>query len=170
VKDSNIRLKLVELIWHLKKENMNLGDWLLHITNSLDFSSNLEEYKRIYPDDFEELEKLMRITRKDNILGKNKLSDFVNLADGVQLTTIHSSKGMEFDVVIIAGVENISDDENGKRLFYVGTTRAEREVCLVYSKGPYSNLKHINNLIHKCKRLNYFSHSKEGFTEKKPRQ
>lgn len=165
--DNKIRLELVELIWVLKKQNTNLGDWLSRVTDYLEFTPTLKEYKSIYPDDFEALENLMKITRPDGILGKSKLSDFVNLTKGIQLTTLHSSKGMEFDAVIIAGVEKISDDENGKRLFYVGVTRAEREVCLIYSKEKYSNLKYINHLIHECSELSYFSHSKVGFYNSK---
>jgi DNA helicase II / ATP-dependent DNA helicase PcrA len=159
--DSNTKLKLVQLIWNLKRQNMHLGKWLSYVINYLEFNSSLKEYERIYPGDFEKLIELIEITRQNGRLGKSKLSDFVNRTEGVQLTTIHSSKGMEFEVVIIAGIENISGDENGKRLFYVGTTRAKTEVCLIYSKGGRS--QHISHLINKCNRLNYFSHSKFGF-------
>jgi DNA helicase II / ATP-dependent DNA helicase PcrA len=147
--DSNIRLKLVQLIWNLKTQDINLGKWLSHVIDYLDFDSSLEKYERIYPGDFEELIKLIKITKQNGELGKSKLSDFVNRTEGVQLTTIHSSKGMEFEVVIIAGIENISGDENGKRLFYVGTTRAKREICLIYSKKEHS--QHIDHLINKCR-------------------
>ncbi|MBR4125583.1 MAG: UvrD-helicase domain-containing protein, partial [Victivallales bacterium] len=69
-------------------------------------------------------------------------------ADGVVLMTLHSSKGLEFPYVFIAGVEEgilphakatarqggFDEDpdqlEEERRLFYVGITRAERAVYL----------------------------------------
>ena len=59
--------------------------------------------------------------------------------------TIHSSKGLEFPVVFIAGLEeglfpisqNLEQNEDleeERRLFYVGTTRAMKKLYLTYSK------------------------------------
>lgn len=62
---------------------------------------------------------------------------------GVSLMTAHASKGLEFDVVFIAGVEqglfpstrddDSRDPEEERRLFYVALTRAKKEVCIVFS-------------------------------------
>jgi DNA helicase II / ATP-dependent DNA helicase PcrA len=156
--DGEARLKLIKLIWSIKERDMRLGEWLSYVRNEMNFCLTLEEYKQIFPDEVEELEHLQQITRQDSKLGEWKLSDFVNFTSGVQLTTLHSSKGMEFKVVIIAGVEKIGNDENGERLFYVGVTRAEQEICLVYSSG-YQNVPNcIRNLIDKCDHLEYFNH------------
>ena len=62
----------------------------------------------------------------------------------VRLMTIHTAKGLEFPVVVIAGVEddilphiNSAEDEAGleeeRRLFYVALTRAERRVYLLHA-------------------------------------
>jgi DNA helicase II / ATP-dependent DNA helicase PcrA len=160
--DSKLRLQLVKLIWSVRGKNMRLGEWLSYVRNKLNFNLTLQEYKKIFPDDIEEFNHLYQIAQQNGELSGRYLRDFVCLNTGVQLTTLHSSKGMEFQVVIIAGIERIWDDENGKRLLYVGVTRAEREVCLVYSKiwptwSPQTP-KYINSLIEKCNHFSYFSH------------
>ncbi len=62
----------------------------------------------------------------------------------VTLMTVHSSKGLEFPVVFIAGLddglfplyatlENKKEMEEERRLFYVALTRAQERVLLLYS-------------------------------------
>jgi len=62
----------------------------------------------------------------------------------VRLMTIHTAKGLEFPVVVIAGCEddilphiNAAEDEAGleeeRRLFYVALTRAEKRVYLLHA-------------------------------------
>lgn len=56
----------------------------------------------------------------------------------VSCMTMHSSKGLEFDCVIITGVsegiipDRDSDIEDERRLFYVALTRARRELHIIY--------------------------------------
>ncbi len=67
--------------------------------------------------------------------------------DAVKLMTVHASKGLEFEYVIVAGMEqdlfpfkHMDEDENDRgraeeerRLFYVALTRAKKKVFLSYS-------------------------------------
>jgi DNA helicase-2/ATP-dependent DNA helicase PcrA len=65
--------------------------------------------------------------------------------NAVTLMTLHSAKGLEFPVVFMAGMEEglfpliradeeVIDDEEERRLFYVGLTRAQDKVYLTYAQ------------------------------------
>ncbi len=64
--------------------------------------------------------------------------------DTVKLTTVHQSKGLEFDVVFVIGLADgmfpgrraieADDVEEERRLFYVACTRAKNELYLSYPK------------------------------------
>jgi DNA helicase II / ATP-dependent DNA helicase PcrA len=65
-------------------------------------------------------------------------------ADAVKLTTVHQSKGLEYDVVFLIGLADgmfpgrrsieAGDVEEERRLFYVAVTRAKNELYLCYPK------------------------------------
>lgn len=66
--------------------------------------------------------------------------------NAVSLMTVHASKGLEFDVVFITGLEQglfphegygdeERDNEEERRLFYVALTRARAKAFLTYAQG-----------------------------------
>jgi DNA helicase-2/ATP-dependent DNA helicase PcrA len=84
--------------------------------------------------------------------GEHEAAEF---EDSVQLMTLHSAKGLEFPLVVIAGLEEglfphkMSLEEPGRleeerRLCYVGITRARRQLYLTYaeSRRLYGNENH----------------------------
>ncbi len=71
----------------------------------------------------------------------------------VTLMTLHASKGLEFPVVFITGLEeglfplaaaleDPSELEEERRLFYVGSTRAERKLFLSYARSRFRYGRH----------------------------
>jgi DNA helicase II / ATP-dependent DNA helicase PcrA len=81
------------------------------------------------------LEEVALISDTDNIDQKK---------DAVHLMTLHSAKGLEFEVVFIAGLEegmlphsrsmlNPEEMEEERRLMYVGITRARKKVYLLFT-------------------------------------
>ncbi len=65
-------------------------------------------------------------------------------AEAIKLTTVHQSKGLEFDVVFLIGAADgqlptrrsieADDIEEERRLFYVAVTRAKNELYISYPK------------------------------------
>lgn len=73
--------------------------------------------------------------------------------DAVSLMTLHASKGLEFPVVILFGMEkgevplereeNPTDVEEEGRLFYVGMTRAREELLLTFAEDSSAFLEEL---------------------------
>ena len=78
------------------------------------------------------------------------LGQFSGLGDGgdrLNLSTLHSSKGREFDLVVLFGMDDGQLPRHrstqaaileARRLFYVGFTRAKRKVHIQYTKHKVS--------------------------------
>ena len=106
---------------------------------------NLEEFKSVTKS-FEDKFGVISLSEfLDEISLVSDLEEYKNRKDVVTLMTVHSAKGLEFDNVFIIGLEenifphtlslNSNDDlEEERRLFYVATTRARKNLYLLNSK------------------------------------
>jgi uncharacterized protein (TIGR00375 family) len=126
----------------LGRENREIiGDWMLRM--DLAQVEELEQLKRI-SENYRSMEEFLRflpLALEADIARKgNKTTG----TEAITLSTIHAAKGLEFPVVFMAGVEEgllplglePGPDEiaEEQRLFYVGLTRAEKQLILVSSQ------------------------------------
>ncbi|MGH1468108.1 MAG: ATP-dependent helicase [Bdellovibrionales bacterium] len=92
--------------------------------------------------DTDDREKIIKDFIDSLSLREQDLKDKNNNERKVQLLTFHASKGLEFPIVILMGVdegiiphETLGHDiSEERRLFYVGVTRAKRELILTRSR------------------------------------
>ena len=144
-----------------KKSLKEFSDLILKFKNSYEKLDYYENQNTVEAQDrWSNVEELLNsIVDFQDLKADNNLSDFLeevslltdidrwNEADkAVTLMTIHSAKGLEFPVVIMAGLEEglfplggssyeLEDLEEERRLFYVALTRAEKKVYLSHANA-----------------------------------
>lgn len=131
------------------------------------------EYKKIKPKNlYEIINEIQEISKKFETIEeflffcniqKDKKNDIINCSNNcVTLTTFHSAKGLEFEVVFIISVVNgliphemskkESEIEEERRLFYVGVTRAKKYLYLSTIKTRYDKDVEPSCFIKKLKK------------------
>lgn len=165
---------LKELIYQLE-EKIKLKDFYQNQVDSEDKISNIDEFYASLKDKIKEgyYENL------DDILNEIALlSDQDDLSEkSINIMSIHSSKGLEFDHVFIMGLEqgifpllnDTSDIEEERRLAYVAITRAKKYLYLSFThsrfhKGTRMPFKKSQFLEESC--LNIKSSKKEHILQK----
>lgn len=121
-------------------------EWLSYFISELNLKETLI-YSEIYPNEVDNLDRLLDEAKLRN-LKNSKIKRFASLGspeNEVTITTRHSSKGLEFEAVILLGMEEgnfpyylnlgneiaISEDQ---RLCYVCISRAKQTCVLLRSK------------------------------------
>ncbi|MHB1226977.1 MAG: ATP-dependent helicase [Desulfurivibrionaceae bacterium] len=138
------RVPLICCLFENRDGSMPLKKWIDVLYNSA-----LKEAFAAEPgltDEHETLKNLYALTKEGKPLYQLTVEIFANQGrskDQVNLITLHSSKGLEFQGVVMVGLElgdfpsqyatNDEELEEAARLFYVGVTRAKNEVHLLYA-------------------------------------
>ncbi len=148
--DLSAHTEFFKALAHVAKRDMSLGEWLEQLDSLLDLENCLAA-RKAHPDDLADWTLIRRHCLDGEALAGFNLDDFARCGgrpDTVTLTTLHSSKGLEYEVVIMPGLEQgrlpgyaaTSADAlaEARRVFYVGMTRAKDTVYLLYS-GWYTN-------------------------------
>lgn len=142
-----IRLKMIFYdVINSNKENQTVFDWLTLIYKGLELKETLLN-SDVYPNEISNLDKLIKEAELNNLKNAT-INRFAHLGipnNEVTLTTRHSSKGLEFEAVILLGMEEehfpsfyhlgnpvaLAEDQ---RLCYVCISRAKNSCVLLMSK------------------------------------
>ena len=114
-----------------------------------DWEDRVENVKELF-NALEELEKRGKTLRQ--FLEETSLQqaqDSIEELNSVKVMTVHASKGLEYNAVFVAGLEdgifpsgrafeNVEQMEEERRLFYVALTRAKEHLILTFAKNRSS--------------------------------
>lgn len=137
------RKRLIAALFSLRDGNLSLCKWLKSLDGAI-----LDEILHSEPglsDEIDTLADLINVSDTGGSLEEFTVEIFGNQGkspDQINLMTLHSSKGLEFQAVIMLGLEkgtlpsnyDRTPDQVGEstRLFYVGVTRAKSQVHLTF--------------------------------------
>lgn len=129
-----------------------LMDEILKTTSYLDLYDQKNEEERMRLENIKELRSvasvfpnLTEFLQNIALVEQKELSNDNNLKKGISLMTMHQSKGLEFKIVFITGMEegifphsrslmDKSELEEERRLAYVGVTRAQEKLFLTFAE------------------------------------
>lgn len=135
---------LLAHMWQRRNSQCNLFDWLVEIDGAL-LSPLLVTDGRTLADEKIVLNTLVGRVGPGGDVGQMGIGQFSGEGEGndrINLSSLHSAKGREFDVTVLFGMDDgripranasQADIIASRRLFYVGFTRARLELHMVYS-------------------------------------
>lgn len=142
------------------KDTLSLPEFIAFIIEETGYLAELkQEDTEESQSRIENLQELVNVARdfspdeEDNILGEflaqvalvSDLDETPDADNAVTLMTLHAAKGLEFETVFLAGLEegifphsrslnSNTEMEEERRLMYVGVTRAKQKLYITYAK------------------------------------
>jgi DNA helicase-2/ATP-dependent DNA helicase PcrA len=139
-----LKLALIRFLFSHRSATQSLHAWLLEFDRTC-LRSNLEREVTMR-DELETFNELLLVCAPQGVLESFSVAAFAGqsgASDHLNLITLHSSKGLEFDVVVMMGMDqgrlpawSAASEQarsEARRLFFVGLTRARHEVHMTYS-------------------------------------
>jgi ATP-dependent DNA helicase RecQ len=143
---NNDSYAVTDEIWQNAKDNLN---------KKYSGSNNLTSVQKLI-DDFEETNNRTRYKSDfKQFIRESKLEDFISASDGyILVSTIHQTKGREFDNVFLALSRYPELNDEKKREIYVAITRAKQNLYILYN-GSYFDKIIVNNIERMMDNNNY---------------
>jgi DNA helicase-2/ATP-dependent DNA helicase PcrA len=144
----NFRRTLLRLLWERRNSTASLHGWLQDISEGL--VRELIDRGRTLAEEAATLDAFVARTGPEGDVQNMTLGLFSGFGEGndrINLSTLHSAKGREFAVVVLFGMDKGRIPRKvatgtalreARRLFYVGFTRPETELHLMYTAAQPS--------------------------------
>lgn len=141
------RLKLLRFMFDHRGEDTSAKDWLTALENDVMLVGDART-RLLANGDVDCFDDLCQAVKPGGPLERFTVRNLAGQAgsrEHLNLITLHSSKGTEFPVVVLIGVDEGSfpfatvpvgsaQEDEDRRLFYVGVSRAQRELHILWSK------------------------------------
>lgn len=134
---------LLSLLWSRRNSNIELHSWLICLRDGL--LTDMFTRCRTLDEESVILNTFIERTAEGGDAAGMTLGLFSGIGEGndrIKLSTLHSAKGREFTLVFLFGMDSGRIPRNGatareqreaRRLFYVGFTRAEKELHIIFT-------------------------------------
>ena len=147
LKENSEKMTITAFVKHLidsakikESYNKNIEDDVDRLMNIDQFVQSVQSFENLNDDS-------SIINYLESVTLQNSIEDD-NVEDCVSISTVHASKGLEFDAVFVVGLEEgcfplsrcggrIENLEEERRLMYVATTRAKKQLFITRAKSRF---------------------------------
>jgi DNA helicase-2/ATP-dependent DNA helicase PcrA len=153
--------QLITTLWNNRTPTQTVHDWLAELRAAL-VDPYLARCRSLDEEEVVLTRFMARAGAGGDVEGMT-LSQFAGFGEGadrINLTTLHSAKGREFEIVVLFGMDdgvvpwrNVGDAQRreSRRSFYVGFTRAKQELHIMHSENnPSPFVLEVQERLHEA--------------------